>query len=121
MMLNVTWYRVYQNYLSANRPVAMLDAVQRGDVDVAIAWGPLVGYYAKLSATPFEIVPVSPRVEHSVPFAFDIAIGVQDNDAKLAAQLNLILERRANEIRRILESFGVPLLDRKRGAVTADR
>jgi mxaJ protein len=40
---NVTWYRLYQNYLDANRPEAPVEAVERGDVDVAILWGPTQG------------------------------------------------------------------------------
>jgi quinoprotein dehydrogenase-associated probable ABC transporter substrate-binding protein len=111
MMRNVTWYRVYQNYLSANRPEVLIDAVEKGDVDVAIAWGPLAGYFARRARTPLEISPVSPRFERSVPFVFDIAMGVSPGNTELAAQLNGILDRNAVEVRRILEGYGVPLLD----------
>ena len=111
MIRNVTWYRLYRNYLSANHPEELVDAVERGDVDVAIAWGPLVGYFAKKSATPLEVTPVSPRAERSIPFTFAISMAVRRDDAKLAAQLNSILERHGAQVRAILSKYGVPLLE----------
>jgi mxaJ protein len=109
MIRNVTWYRLYQHYLTANHPGELIDAVERGDVDVAIGWGPLVGYFARTAAAPLEVAPVSPQFERSVPFAFDISMGVRSGDRRLAAELNSILQRRRAEIRGLLRKYGVPL------------
>lgn len=113
LMRNIAWYRVYQNSVDDKR-AALIDAVQRGDVDVAIVWGPLAGYFAKRARVPMEVTPVAPQVVRNVPFAFDISMGVRPGDDKLAAQLNSIIERRAAQVRAILARYGVPLLDRGR-------
>src|SRR5829696_6870562 len=49
---NVRGYSVYGNYRSPNPPAALIAAVSNGDVDVAIAWGPLAGYFARTSKVP---------------------------------------------------------------------
>ena len=92
----------------------MIDAVANGDIDVAIAWGPLAGYCARRSAVPLEIVPVSPQVDLPfLPFVFDIAMAVRRGDDSLRARLDDVLARRQADIRRLLESYGVPLLPLK--------
>ena len=37
----------------------IIDAVEAGEVDVAIVWGPLAGYFAKKAKVPLDIVPVA--------------------------------------------------------------
>lgn len=109
LMRNIAWYRVYQNSAAGKRS-ALVDAVQRGDVDVAIVWGPLAGYFAKRARVPMDVSPVAPQVVRNMPFAFDISMGVRPGDDKLAGQLNSILTRRATEVRAILARYGVPLV-----------
>jgi len=111
MLRNITWYGLYRNYLTANRPAVLIDAIEKGEIDVAIAWGPLGGYFARIAQTPLRVTPVSPRSERSVRFAFDIAMAVEPRNVTLAGQLNGFLARHAVETRRILERYGVPLLD----------
>src|SRR4051794_33084733 len=60
---NVVGYTVYGDYAQENPPARLIEAVARGDVDVAIAWGPLAGYFARRQAVPLEIVPVSPGAD----------------------------------------------------------
>jgi mxaJ protein len=112
MIRNVTWYRLYQNYLSASRPEALIEALMRGEVDVAIEWGPAAGYFSKTMAAAVRINPVWPQSQGSVPFAFDISMGVRRNDAKLAADLDSVLRRNAAGIRGILTRYGVPIARR---------
>ena len=112
LMRNVTWYRLYQNYLDANRPEIPIEAVAKGDVDVAIAWGPTAGYFAMKSSTPLEVTPISGALARANGLAFDLAMAVPPGDATLAAQLDHIIARRAVEIRQILERYGVPVTER---------
>ena len=44
---NVRGYSVYGDYRQPNPPARIIDALVEGDVDVAIAWGPLAGYFAR--------------------------------------------------------------------------
>ena len=45
-----------------NPPAAIVEAVERGDVDVALVWGPLAGYFAARSPVPLRLEPVTPWI-----------------------------------------------------------
>jgi mxaJ protein len=87
----------------------VLDALIRNEVDVAVAWGPLAGYFAKQSPTPIDLVPVEAPDDPALPFAFDVSMAVRRDDRGLAAALDDVVARRGTEIRQILASYGVPL------------
>ena len=87
----------------------IIDGVVRGDVDVAIVWGPEAGYFARQQRTALEITPVSPQIDPPfLPFVFDISMGVRRGDAKLRERLDAEIERRRPDIERILDAYGVP-------------
>jgi quinoprotein dehydrogenase-associated probable ABC transporter substrate-binding protein len=96
-------------YSEGNTPGRIIDAVANGEVDVAIVWGPIAGYYAKRQSTPMKLVPV-PFGEDDLPFAFDISVGVRHGEKELKSRLEKALEVRKSEILQILEEYGVPLL-----------
>src|SRR3954466_10793571 len=56
----VVGYTVYGNYTEANPPARAVDAVAKGEVDVAIVWGPLGGYFAGKEKVPVTVVAVEP-------------------------------------------------------------
>jgi mxaJ protein len=106
---NVTGFTVYGDYSNDSPPHAIIDAVSDGEIDVAAAWGPMAGYWARRSPVPLRLTPVRPQIDLPfLPFVFDIAIGVRRGDSTLRASLDSILTRRRPEIRRILDRFGVP-------------
>jgi mxaJ protein len=106
---NVKGYTVYGDYAQANPPARIIEAVAKGDVDVAIVWGPLAGYFAKRQKVPLEIVPVSPEIDLPyLPFVFDISMGVRRGDDAFKEELEQILARRRAEIESILDDYGVP-------------
>lgn len=107
---NIEWYKLYPDFSRPNAPSALIEAVARGAVDIAVAWGPMAGYFAARSSVPLEVAPVSPQLERGVPLAFDIAMGVRRGDAKLAAELNRMLARHASEIHALLERYRIPLV-----------
>ena len=57
---NVAGYSVFGDYREPNPPLRLIDAVIRGDIDVAIAWGPFAGYSARQHPGALRIVPVTP-------------------------------------------------------------
>lgn len=105
---NVVGYTVYGDYSKENPPARIIDAVATGEIDVAIAWGPLAGYFAKNQSVPLAVVPVSPPADRSLPFVFDIAMGVRHGDKRLRAELERVIWRRRKEIDAILDDYGVP-------------
>jgi mxaJ protein len=98
-------------YSAENPPSAIIDAVVKGTVDVAIVWGPIAGYFARQQRVPLALVPV-PSGPGDLPFAFDIAMGVKRGNAAAKARLEQILVNRRAEIAQILAEFGVPLVAR---------
>ena len=108
---NVTGYSIYGDYSQPNPPARLIDAVARGDIDVAIAWGPLAGFFAERSSVGLEVVPVSPHIDLPfLPFVFDIAMAVRRGDDTLRARLDSVIERRRDAIQRLLDQYHVPRL-----------
>ena len=106
---NVVGYSIYGDYARANPPSQIIEAVARGDVDVAVAWGPLAGYFAKRQRVPLAVVPVSPQVDlPHLPFVFDISMGVRRGDNAMRDKLDEIINRDRAEIEKILDEYGVP-------------
>ena len=94
-----------RGYPVAGGAKAIVDGVAKGDIDVAIVWGPQAGYYAK----GLKVTPVSPQIDPPfLPFVFDISMAVRRGDTKLRDRLDAEIERRRPEIERILDSYGVP-------------
>src|SRR5215210_2972220 len=46
MAKNLVGYTVFGDYSKANPPARIVEAVSRGDVDIAVVWGPLAGFFA---------------------------------------------------------------------------
>jgi mxaJ protein len=108
---NLVGYSVFGDYSQANPPARVIDAVVAGDVDLAVAWGPLAGYFAQRSSAPLEIVPVSPAVDPpGLRFTFDISLGVRPGDDSLKQRLETVLDRKRAEVDHILTEYGVPLV-----------
>ena len=106
---NVTGYTVYGDYRSQAPIRDIVDAVAQGKVDVAVVWGPQAGYFARQEPVALDIVPVSPQIDLPfLPFVFDISMGVRRGDTALREQLDREIERRRDDIERILDRYGVP-------------
>jgi mxaJ protein len=108
---NIRGYMLYGDYAQPNPPAEIVRAVARGDIDVALVWGPLAGYFAPQSKMPLRLEPVTPWLDDMQwPMQFDVSVGVQQGNQKLLKQVNQVLDRRSGEIRRLLASYRVPLV-----------
>ena len=101
-----------------DRPTQLLEDLLAGTVDVAIPWGPLAGYFAKMLNAPLELVLLED--EPGVPLSFDISMGVEKGNEALKSQLEAAIDRRQAEILAILEEYGVPLIPTGSGPVAAN-
>jgi mxaJ protein len=108
---NVVGYSIYGDYREDSPPLRLLEAVERGEVDIAAVWGPLAGYYAKKSGVPLRLEPIT-GAERYLPlvFHFSISMGVRKYEDELLDKLNEVILTKRAEIRAILEEYGVPLL-----------
>jgi quinoprotein dehydrogenase-associated probable ABC transporter substrate-binding protein len=111
---NVRGFTLYGDYTQPNPPARIVDAVVNKEIDVAIAWGPLAGYFAKHARVPLKIVPVSPQVDQPfLPFVYDISMGVRRGDQELKDRLEQIMQKRRSDIDRILRDYGVPRVEQR--------
>jgi mxaJ protein len=102
-------YSVYGDYSEENPPARIVEAVAKGDVDVALVWGPLAGYFAKRQRVPLVLAAVSPQIDLPfLPFVFDVSVAVRRGNEALKDELDAVLLRRRAEIERILDAYGVP-------------
>ena len=108
---NVRGYMLYGDYRQPHPASAIIDAVENGDVDVAVVWGPTAGYFAAQASTPLTIEPVQPwRDGTELPMAFYISMGVRRGDNALLKRLDESLERNRTAISAILAEYHVPVL-----------
>jgi mxaJ protein len=112
LVRNVVGYSVIGDYREESPPARLVRAVADGEVDVAVAWGPLAGYFAPRQPVPLTLTPVSPSIDPPfLPFVFDIGIGVRRADHERLAEIEAFLERRRPAIDALLAEYGVPRLD----------
>jgi mxaJ protein len=109
---NVRGYSIYGDYRQADPPARLIEAVEHGEIDVAAAWGPLGGYFAKRSAVPLTVTPVRDGEQFAPQqFQFAISMGVRKGDHALRDQLNAYIDGHRSEIASLLKSYGVPLVE----------
>lgn len=107
---NIVGYSMWGEETIEDPQAQLVEAVAKGEVDVAIVWGPIGGYFAKRYGT-LAITPVPADAQMpSIPFAFDIALGVRKGDEALAAKLEKSLMRKQREIQNILITYNVPII-----------
>ena len=108
---NVVGFTVYGDYRDSSPAARIVKAVENGEIDIAAVWGPLAGYFAKLSPMPLAISVIR-NTEQFAPLAFeyDIGVGVRKQDQQLKRDIDDVIARRQDDIKRLLDRYGVPLL-----------
>jgi mxaJ protein len=109
---NIFGYSMWGEGSVENPQGQIVDAVAKGDIDMAIVWGPIGGFFAKKYGEDLVVTPAPADAGMpSQPFAFDISMGVRKDDKAFAAQLEKSLERKQREIQAILAAYNVPLIN----------
>ncbi len=88
----------------------MMNDLDRGEIDVALLWGPLAGYYAAKAKTSTAVVPLV-KEQGGPPMVYRIVMGVRHSDQNWKRALNKLISENQGDIQAILRSYGVPLLD----------
>jgi mxaJ protein len=109
---NLVGYNIFGTNLDETNPSSdLIKAVEKGDIDLALAWGPIAGYFARSSPVPLVVSPIeADEANPNLPLDFDIAAGVRKQDDMLRQQLDSELQRRRTEIQHLLVSYGIPQL-----------
>ena len=105
---NIVWYRLVPDFSVSNPPSSLINGLAQGDIDVAIAWGPMASYFAKHSSVPLVLAPVTPDRAGSTLLTFEISMAVPLGNDELCARLNSVIRHRKKEIENILQAYGVP-------------
>ncbi|WP_024276309.1 quinoprotein dehydrogenase-associated putative ABC transporter substrate-binding protein [Hyphomicrobium sp. 802] len=107
---HVQGFMVYGDWSKPNPLAPIVDAVSNGDIDIALVWGPIADYYAAREIPPLRVTPVTTGRLMS----FSIAMGVRKQDKELANEINRIIDRRRDDIRKILADYNItPSMDQK--------
>jgi quinoprotein dehydrogenase-associated probable ABC transporter substrate-binding protein len=108
---NLVGFSIFGTLYEKDPPADLIKAVEDNKVDLAIAWGPLAGYFSRTSSPRLDLTPILEDLANpQLPFHFDIGIGVRAKDTALKASLDAELTRRHKEIEEILQQFGIPQL-----------
>jgi mxaJ protein len=108
MIDNIVGYSVYGEYTEPNPPSKIIDAVVNKDVDIAVAWGPLAGYFAAKQKVPLDVRPVQTKPDEKLPVTFGISIAVSYGEDQFKEKLNDILAKNRGDIERILAEYHIP-------------
>jgi quinoprotein dehydrogenase-associated probable ABC transporter substrate-binding protein len=104
----IVGYSLYGAYGETNPPARLIEAVAKGDIDMAIAWGPLAGYFAKRSAVRLAIQPVSPIRFQMIPFSYSIGVAVRKGNVALQSEIQQVLDKECQRIRALVKDYAFP-------------
>ena len=95
---------------------AMIQDLEKGEIDVALLWGPIAGYYAKTIELKLECDAAAgdARRPHGLPDRFRGA----PLRSELEARTQSLIAQNKIELERILRDYGVPMLDESGHAIT---
>jgi quinoprotein dehydrogenase-associated probable ABC transporter substrate-binding protein len=106
MAKNLVGYTVFGDYAQPSPPARIMEAVSRGDVDIAVVWGPLAGFFADKYAVPLTVTPVPG--DGRLPFEFSISLAVRKGDQARRTVLDRLLLSKQAEIEKVLDEYHVP-------------
>lgn len=104
---NAKPYRIQRNL--NNPPSLMIDDLAKGDIDVAVAWGPIGGYFAKKSKVPMvvKLAPEYEKVNARGKTYWNMSIAVRHGDKERMKMIQGALDRNKDKIQKILADYGV--------------
>ena len=113
LMANAKPYRLMRDLTKS--PGQLVDHVVSGEIDVAIMWGPIGGYYAKQSKEDLVVVLIPEYSDGNEGLTgktyWNISAGVRKKEDERRDMIEAALERNKDKIRKIMDDFGVPYTD----------
>ena len=95
-------------------PSYLIDDLAKKEIDIAVAWGPIGGYFAKNSPVPMEVRIIPEYTSTDVinqakgKEFWNISVGVRKKDKERMAKIDAALERNKDKIEKILNDYGIP-------------
>jgi ABC-type amino acid transport substrate-binding protein len=104
----IVGYSLYGAYGETNPPARLIVAVAKNEVDLAIVWGPLAGYFAEKSPVHLVIQPVSPIRFQMIPFTYSIGVAVRKGDVALQSAIQQVLDKECRRIEALVKAYAFP-------------
>ncbi|MGC4025974.1 MAG: substrate-binding domain-containing protein [Mesorhizobium sp.] len=95
----------------------MIKDIESGEIDAAVVWGPMGGYFAKQMKADVTIVPLTKEKAGS-RMVYRITMGVRPSDQEWKRTLNTVIRENQPAINKILLDYGVPLIDEQNRPIT---
>jgi mxaJ protein len=109
LMDQVAWYQSQTGDAEQYPGEIVEKDLASGKLDVAFAWGPIAGYFARNArATPIVAIPLASKP--GMKFDFEIAMAVRHADKDFRQRIDQLIAANAAKIHAILEQYGVPEL-----------
>lgn len=97
----------------------MMSDIRKGEIDAAVIWGPMAGYYATRGGDKLTLVPL--LKDKNARTEFRITMGVRQSDHAWKRQLNQLISKLQPKLDAVLLEYGVPLIDEQDKLITAPR
>jgi quinoprotein dehydrogenase-associated probable ABC transporter substrate-binding protein len=98
---------------------AMISDLNKGEIDAAILWGPMAGFYAGKSNPSLHVTPLV-HEKTGPQLVYRIGMGVRRADQNWKRLLNRMIQENQPEINKIMSGYGVPLLDENNQPITTE-
>ncbi len=110
---NLAPYRLMADTRHDHPAEEMVHDVESGDIDIAVVWGPIGGYFAKQAEGALVVTPLTAEEGGMVRLDFRMSMGLRRGEPVWKEQLNTLLKEQQPAIEAILMDYGIPLLDRQ--------
>jgi mxaJ protein len=110
LMFNAKPYRIQRDLNTS--PGQKIEDLAKGDIDIAIEWGPIGGYYAKKSDVEMVVVPIPEYATDQSRLTgktdWNISGGVRQREADRREELEAAIFRNLDKIHAVMDEFGIP-------------
>jgi len=86
------------------------DDLVKGNIDAAVVWGPIGGYFARRITAP-ELVVLPLKSEPGVRMDFGVSMGVRQGEKAWRALIQQALDQNRDDILQVLREYGIPMVD----------
>ncbi|MEW6763383.1 MAG: quinoprotein dehydrogenase-associated putative ABC transporter substrate-binding protein [Pseudomonadota bacterium] len=108
LMEQVHWYQSQTGDAEQYPGEIVEKDLANGKIDVAFAWGPIAGYFAR-KTRGVAIVAIPLQSRPGMKLDFEIAMGVRHADKEFRQLIDRLIDSNHDKIDAILEQYGVPL------------
>lgn len=116
MLTQLVGYRSQSSNYEEDPGDIIKDDLVNGDLDVALVWGPIGGYYAsRVDSAELEVIPFESK--QGLVFDFPISMGVRYGEDEWLATIEGLIEKNSGEIAAILKEYNVPLVPEEQRTV----